>query len=113
MAVSGTVFFHTGVPFTALERALYRQRQWNSPRRRSAICERGGRPSVRATVQGVTQPGTIQWLNPNAFVSTVDASTGACAGGDSSDTASSAIWDETVCGVRFTWSDLYREEGGG
>jgi len=29
----------------------------------------------------VTQPGTIQWLNPNAFVSSVDPSTGACVGG--------------------------------
>ena len=34
-------------------------------------------------VPGVTQPGTIQWLNPNAFVSVVDPSTGACTGGDS------------------------------
>ena len=34
-------------------------------------------------IPGVTQPGTIQWLNPNAFVSAVDPSTGACIGGDS------------------------------
>ena len=34
-------------------------------------------------IPGVTQPGTIQWLNPDAFVSTVDPSTGACVGGDS------------------------------
>jgi hypothetical protein len=34
-------------------------------------------------IPGVTQPGTVQWLNPNAFVSTVDPSTGACYGGDS------------------------------
>ena len=34
-------------------------------------------------IPGVTQPGTVQWLNPNAFVSAVDPSTGACTGGDS------------------------------
>jgi len=32
----------------------------------------------RNAIAGVTQPGTIQWLNPNAFVSSVDPSTGAC-----------------------------------
>ncbi len=34
-------------------------------------------------ISGVTQQGTIQWLNPDAFVSTVDPSSGACVGGDS------------------------------
>ena len=34
-------------------------------------------------IPGVTQPGTVQWLNPNAFVSAVDPGTGACNGGDS------------------------------
>ena len=31
-------------------------------------------------IPGVTQPGSIQWLSPNAFVSAVDPSTGACLG---------------------------------
>jgi hypothetical protein len=35
------------------------------------------------SIPGVTQPGSIQWLNPNAFVSAVDPSTGACVGSDS------------------------------
>src|SRR6202021_3300739 len=30
----------------------------------------------------VTQAGTLQWLNPDAFVSAVDPSTGQCYGGD-------------------------------
>jgi len=29
-------------------------------------------------VPGITQPVTVQWLNPDAFVSAVDPSTGAC-----------------------------------
>jgi hypothetical protein len=33
-------------------------------------------------VPTVTQPGTIQWLNPDAFVSAFDPSTGQCSGGD-------------------------------
>ena len=33
-------------------------------------------------VPTVTQPGTIQWLNPDAFVSAFDPSTGPCSGGD-------------------------------
>jgi hypothetical protein len=33
-------------------------------------------------VPTVTQPGTIQWLNPDAFVSAVDPSTGQCSGDD-------------------------------
>lgn len=37
----------------------------------------------RCDIPGVTQTGTIQWLNPNAFASAVDPSTGACYGGDS------------------------------
>ena len=34
-------------------------------------------------IPGVTQQGTVQWLNPDAFHSSVDPSTGACFGGDS------------------------------
>jgi hypothetical protein len=33
-------------------------------------------------VPAVTQPGTIQWLNPDAFESALDPSTGQCSGGD-------------------------------
>jgi hypothetical protein len=38
--------------------------------------------SERHPIPGVTQPGTIQWLNPDAFVSAVDPSTGQCSGSD-------------------------------
>ena len=32
----------------------------------------------KSPIAGVTQPGTLQWLNPNAFQSVVDPSTNAC-----------------------------------
>ena len=54
-------------------------------------------------IPGVTQPGTVQWLNPNAFVSAVDPSTGACYGGDRPETANSAIWVATPCAARISF----------
>ncbi len=52
--------------------------------------------------------GTRQWLNPNAFVSVVDPTTGACTGGDSA--ANCQFGDSgrnTVRGPHFTDSDIY------
>jgi hypothetical protein len=56
----------------------------------------------------VTPPGTLQWLNPNAFVSTVDPSTGACVGGDTPAHCQfgNLGWN-TLRGPDFFWSDLY------
>jgi hypothetical protein len=59
-------------------------------------------------IAGVTVAGTKQWLNPNAFVSTVDPTTGSCVGGDSpvncqfGDSARNS-----VRGPHYTNSDLY------
>ena len=59
-------------------------------------------------IPGVTQPGTIQWLNPNAFVSAVDPSTGACAGGDSPTNCQFGnLGRNALRGPDFVWSDLY------
>ena len=83
--VSGTAFWHSGLPFSVLS-APYSANgngiiQGSGPQYASVV------PGVRVyqhnSIPGITQPGTIQWLNPNAFVSTVDPSTGACASGDS------------------------------
>ena len=83
--VSGTAFWHSGVPFSVLSTAYSANGngiiQGSGPQCASLV------PGVPVydhnPIPGVTQPGTIQWLNPNAFVSTVDPSTGACAGRDS------------------------------
>jgi len=59
-------------------------------------------------IPGVTQPGTIQWLNPNAFVSSVDPSTGTCAGGDTPQNCQFGnLGRNALRGPNFTWSDLY------
>lgn len=59
-------------------------------------------------IPGVTQPGTVQWLNPDAFVSTVDPSTGACLGGDSPKNCQFGnLGRNALRGPNFTWSDFY------
>ena len=68
-----------------------------------------GEPIYRKTpFPSVTIAGTRQWLNPDAFVSVVDPTTGACAGGDSQ--ANCQFGDarrNTVRGPHFTDSDIY------
>jgi hypothetical protein len=59
-------------------------------------------------IPGVTQPGTVQWLNPDAFVSTVDPRTGACFGGDSPKNCQFGnLGRNALRGPNFTWSDFY------
>jgi hypothetical protein len=108
--ISGTAFFHTGVPFTALS-APYTANgngilQGGGPQFASVMT--GVPLYTTQPVAGVTQPGTVQWLNPNAFVSTVDPSTGACAGGDTpAHCQFGDLGRNTLRGPWFTWSDLY------
>jgi hypothetical protein len=108
--VSGTVFYHSGVPFT-VQSAPYSANG-------DGIIQGGGpqfasvRPGVplysHDPIPGITQPGTIQWLNPDAFVSTVDPSTGACAGGDSPQTCQIGDLGRNILrGPQFFWTDLY------
>ena len=80
-------------------------------RQRAAVCARVF-PACRSTAKppypGVTVAGTRQWLNPDAFVSVVDPTTGACTGGDSA--ANCQFGDagrNTVRGPHFTDSDIY------
>ena len=59
-------------------------------------------------IRGMTQPGTIQWLNQDAFVSTVDPSTGACSGGDTPQTCQFGTSGRNAFrGPEFFWSDFY------
>ena len=56
----------------------------------------------------MTQPGTIQWLNPDAFVSSVDPSTGACVGGDTAANCQFGnLGRNALRGPGFASSDLY------
>ena len=84
----------------------------------TASCRAAGRSSPASfpeclstkhqPIPGVTQPGTIQWLNPDAFVSTVDPSTGACYGGDSPQNCQFGnLGRNALRGPDFFWSDFY------
>jgi hypothetical protein len=108
--VSGSVFWRSGLPFSVLS-APYSANgngivNGSGPQFASVV------PGVplyeRNPVAGVTQPGTIQWLNPDAFVSTIDPSTGACLGGDSPKNCRFGnLGRNALRGPDFTWSDLY------
>jgi hypothetical protein len=68
-----------------------------------------GAPLYTTTpIPGVTAPGTLQWLSPDAFMSSVNPSTGACRGGDSPATCQfGSLGRNTVRGPQFVWSDIY------
>jgi len=108
--VSGTVFVHSGLPFTVLS-APYSANghgivQGSGPQFASVVP--GAPLYASGPVAGVTQPGTIQWLNPNAFVSAVDPGTGACYGGDSpAHCQFGDLGRNSLRGPDFVWSDLY------
>ncbi|MES1258919.1 MAG: hypothetical protein ABUS51_10830, partial [Acidobacteriota bacterium] len=108
--VSGSVFRHSGLPFSVLS-APYTANgggivNGSGPQFASVV---PGVPLYEHNpIPGVTQPGTIQWLNPNAFVSTIDPGTGTCSGGDSpSGCQFGNLGRNALRGPAFTWSDLY------
>ncbi len=108
--VSGSVFWHSGLPFSVLSAPYTANGQGivngSGPQFASVV---PGVPLYEHNpIPGVTQPGTIQWLNPAAFVSTVDPGTGACAGGDSASSCQFGnLGRNALRGPDFTWSDLY------
>src|SRR6202790_190966 len=83
---SGTVFWQSGLPFSG-RRTPYSANgngvvNGSGPQFASVV---PGAPLYdHNPIPGVTQPGTVQWLNPDAFVSTVDTSTGRCLGSSDS-----------------------------
>ena len=108
--VSGTVFWHSGLPFSVLSTPYSANGngivQGGGPQYASLVA---GVPVYdHQAIPGVTQPGTIQWLNPNAFVSAVDPGTGACAGGDNAENCQFGnLGRNALRGPDFAWSDFY------
>jgi len=108
--VSGTLFWHSGLPFSVFS-APYSANgngilQSSGPQFASVLS--GAPLYAHQPIAGVTQPGTIQWLNPDAFISVVDPSTGACTGGDS--VAHCQFGDlgrNSLRGPDFAWSDFF------
>jgi hypothetical protein len=107
---SETAFFHSGLPFTVLSQPYTANG--------NGVFQAGGPQFARRVpgvplylktpYSGVTVAGTRQWLNPEAFVSVVDPTTGACTGGDSvSNCQFGDSGRNTVRGPHFTYSDIY------
>jgi hypothetical protein len=108
--ISGTMFWHSGVPFSVLSTAYSANGnglvQGSGPQFASVVP--GVDPYCRHCNLPATQPGTIQWLNPDAFVSTVDPSTGACYGGDNAQNCQFGnLGRNALRGPNFFWNDFY------
>ena len=108
--ISGTIFWHSGIPFSVLSTPYSANGNGivngSGPQFASVV------PGVplyeHKPIPGVTQPGTVPWLNPNAFVSAVDPSTGSCVGGDSPQACQFGnLGRNALRGPDFTWSDFY------
>ena len=108
--ISGTMFWHSGVPFSVLSTPYSANGngivQGSGPQFASVV------PGVplydHHPVPRVTQAGTIQWLNPGAFVSAVDPSTGQCNSGDSVQNCQFGnLGRNALRGPDFVWSDFY------
>jgi hypothetical protein len=108
--VSGTLFWHSGIPFSVLSTPYSANGNGivngSGPQFASVV---PGVPLYEHNpIPGVTQPGTVQWLNPDAFVSTVDPSSGACFGGDSPTNCQFGnLGRNALRGPNFAWSDFY------
>jgi hypothetical protein len=124
--ISGTAFWHSGVPFSVLSTPYS---AINPITMQEEGIVQGSGPQFASLVPGVdpycrhcnlpaTQAGTIQWLNPDAFVSTVDPSeqiingqnvpAGSCYGGDSAQNCRFGnLGRNALRGPDFLWSDFY------
>jgi hypothetical protein len=108
--ISQTAFLHSGLPFSVLSAPYTANNngifQGSGPQYANRV---PGVPLYRKTaVSGVTQTGSRQWLNPDAFASVVDPSTGACAGGDSpANCQFGNSGRNNFRGPHFTYSEMY------
>lgn len=108
--ISGTMFWHSGIPFSVLSTPYSANGngivQGSGPQFASIV---PGVPLYQHhAIPGVTQSGTRQWLNPDAFVSAVDPSTGECTGGDSPQNCQFGnLGRNALRGPDFFWNDFY------
>ena len=117
-SVSATAILHSGLPFSVLSQPYIANGsgvfqangastvQFDAPEYANRVTDV---PVYRKNpVSGVTLAGTKQWLNPDAFASVVDPTTGACAGGDSPATCQFGdSGRNSVRGPHYTNSDIY------
>jgi Carboxypeptidase regulatory-like domain len=108
--LSGAAFWHSGVPFSVLSTPYSANGQGivQGSRAQFASVVPGVPVYEHHAIPGITQPGTIQWLNPDAFVSAVDPSTGACNGGDNPQNCQFGnLARNALRGADFVWNDFY------
>ncbi|MGD0471148.1 MAG: hypothetical protein ABSA54_22460, partial [Terriglobales bacterium] len=122
--ISGTMLWHSGVPFSVLSTPYSANGngivQGSGPQFASLVP--GVNPYCRHCNLPATALGTIQWLNPDAFISAVDpsaqtiningqmvpVSAGSCYGGDSPQTCQfGSLGRNALRGPDFLWSDFY------
>ena len=118
-SISETAILHSGLPFSVLSqpyiangKGVFQANgastvQFNAPAYANRVP--GLSPYRRNSVAGETiVAGTRPWLNPEAFVSTIDPTTGACVGGDSpANCQFGNSGRNSVRGPHYTNSDLY------
>ncbi len=124
---SETAFLHSGLPFSVLSQQYSANGdgvfQASNPAQtiQFAVPKYANRvPGVplyrKAPYPGVTVTGTRQWLNPDAFISVVDPTTGECYSGNvgvppTSDNPAICQFGNSgrnsVRGPHFTYSDMY------
>jgi hypothetical protein len=107
---SETAFIHSGLPFTVLSQPYTANGNGIFQNSGPQFARRvpGVQLYRKTPYSGVTEAGTKQWLNPEAFVSVVDPTTGACTGGDSiSNCQFGDSGRNAVRGPHFTDSDMY------
>ena len=113
--MSETAFLHSGLPFSVLSAPYTANNhgifQGSGPQFANRV---PGVPLYRKTAfSGVTQTGSRQWLNPDAFASVVDPSTGDCAGVTATNPDSPALCQfgnscrNNYRGPHFTYSEVY------
>ena len=108
--VSGTAFWHSGIPFSVLSAAYTAGGKGivNGSGPQFASVASGVPLYEHHPIAGITQAGTIQWLNPDAFVSAIDPGVGACLGGDSAASCQFGnLGRNALRGPDFAWSDFY------
>src|SRR6202522_3393522 len=108
--ISGTAFWHSGVPFSVLSTPYSANGngivQGSGPQ--FASIDPGVPLYEHHPLPSVTQAGTLQWLNPEAFLSAVDPSTKQCYGGDSAQNCQFGnLGRNSLRGPDFLWSDFY------
>ena len=104
--VSGTVFVRGGFPFSVFSSGTTTN-FFDGSSTIYANSVSGQIPYTTTPIPGVTQPGTLQWLNPNAFQSVIDTTTRTCFPTTNvQNCQNGALGRNTFRAPGFRWTDL-------